>query len=150
MSLTEAELKGYVLNLLARRDYSERELRQKLKQKEASVEDIERLLAWSQQQGYQSDSRYAEQMTQAKVRKGYGQYYLQQFFAEQGLSKELLQQVIETKEIDWVGVASDAYRKKYADKPITDYHDKQKRMKYLQSRGFESQVIQQLFKQLQE
>lgn len=147
-ALSEAELKSYLLGLLARRDYSERELAQKLRQKQVAPEVSETLLLWLKGRGYQSNSRYARQLIQAKVHKGYGWFYINQLCAEQGLEKSLVQAVLDELNVDWLSVALEAYQKKYADKPIADYQDKQKRMRYLQSRGFDGQVIQQLFKQL--
>lgn len=146
--LTDAELKSYLLGLLARRDYSERELTQKLRQKQVAAEQAEALLLWLKGRGYQSNGRYARQLIQAKLHKGYGWFYINQLCAEQGLEKSLVQAVLDELNVDWLSIALDAYQKKYADKPIVDYQDKQKRMRYLQSRGFDGQVIQQLFKQL--
>ncbi|WP_337843259.1 regulatory protein RecX [Rheinheimera sp.] len=146
--LTEQELRQWLLALLSRREYSALELKQKLKQKGASAEQTADLLDWVQQRNYQSELRYARQLIQAKLHKGYGWFYINQLCAEQGLEKSLVQAVLDELNVDWLSIASEAYQKKYADKPIVDYQDKQKRMRYLQSRGFDGQVIQQLFKQL--
>ncbi len=149
-SLTEQELRQWLLGLLSRREYSAQELKQKLKQKGASAEQISQLLDWAQQRNYQSELRYARMQVNAKLHKGYGWFYISQFCAQQGINKELLQQLLDELDIDWFEVATTAYRKKYADKPIADYQDKLKRMRYLQSRGFGSDTIQLVFAELKE
>lgn len=148
--LTEQELRQWLLGLLSRREYSAQELRQKLTQKGASAEQITALLEWAQQRNYQSELRYARMQVNAKLHKGYGWFYISQFCVQQGIHKELLQQLLDESEIDWFEVATSAYRKKYADKPIVDYQDKLKRMRYLQSRGFGSDLIQLVFAELKE
>jgi regulatory protein len=148
--LTELELRQWLLGLLSRREYSALELKQKLKQKGASVEQSANLLDWAQQRNYQSELRYARMQINAKLHKGYGWFYISQFCAQQGINKELQQQLLEELNIDWFEVATSAYRKKYADKPIADYQDKLKRMRYLQSRGFGSDTIQLVFAELKE
>jgi regulatory protein len=148
--LTEPELRQWLLGLLSRREYSALELKQKLKQKGASAEQTAALLEWAQQCNYQSELRYARMQLNAKLHKGYGWFYISQFCAQQGISKELVQQALDELDIDWLEVACSAYRKKYADKPIADYQDKLKRMRYLQSRGFGSDIIQLVFAELKE
>ena len=108
------------------------------------------LLDWAQQRDYQNELRYARMQVNAKLHKGYGWFYISQFCAQQGIKKELQQQLLEELDIDWFEVATQAYRKKYADKPIADYQDKLKRMRYLQSRGFGSDTIQLVFAELKE
>jgi len=148
MQPTEAELKTYLLDLLARREYSQLELQQKLRLKQIDPALVASLLDWLAKQGYQSEERFARQLIRAKLQKGYGSYAIAQFCFEHGVSKAMQQVVLAEMDIDWLSLAADSYGKKYAGKAIANFQDKQKRMRYLQSRGFDSAVIQQLFKQL--
>lgn len=144
--LTLAELKKIAIDLLSRRDHSRQELAQKLRQKGGLDDDIQQLLDWCCAENYQSDERYAVLLVRSKINKGYGPLYLSQAAREQGISKELLTRTIETLEIDWFELALAQYRKKYQGKPVEDFQDKQKRMGYLQRRGFNGAQIQYALK----
>lgn len=51
---------NYVVNLLARREYSEYELRCKMQEKAFSEEEIEQALRICQEKNWQSDRRFTE------------------------------------------------------------------------------------------
>lgn len=145
-ALTVAELKKIAIDLLSRRDHSRQELAQKLLSKGGVNDDIALVLDWCSAHNYQSDSRYAVLLVRSKINKGYGPHYLAQAAREQGISKELLMQTIDALEVDWFALALAQYQKKYAGKPVADFQDKQKRMGYLQRRGFNGAQIQYALK----
>jgi regulatory protein len=140
--LTVAELKKIAIDLLSRRDQSCVELKQKLQQKGGALDDVVNVIDWCTGQNYQSDSRYCAMLVRSKVNKGYGFAVVSQAAREQGIDRELLTQTIDELEIDWFALAMAQYQKKFADKPIKDFQDKQKRMGFLQRRGFTSGQIQ--------
>lgn len=139
---TQAELRSIAIDLLSRREHSCGELQQKLRQKGGDEADIAAVLAWCQQQNYQSDARYCAMLVRSKVAKGYGPAVVSQAAREQGLDRELLQDTLAALDIDWFALALSQYQKKFADKAIQDYQDKQKRMGFLQRRGFNAGQIQ--------
>jgi len=139
---TQAELRSIAIDLLSRRDHSSRELQQKLRQKGGQENDIAVVLDWCQQQNYQSDARYCAMLIRSKVAKGYGPAVVSQAAREQGLDRELLQDTLAELEIDWFALALSQYQKKFAGKAIKDFQDKQKRMGFLQRRGFNTGQIQ--------
>ncbi len=143
---TLSDLKKIAIDLLSRRDHSRQELVQKLQTKGALADDIQQVLDWCQTENYQSDERYATLLVRSKINKGYGPLYVAQAAREQGISKELLTQTLESLEVDWFALALAQYQKKYGDKPVTDFQDKQKRMGYLQRRGFNGAQIQYALK----
>lgn len=143
---TLSELKKIAIDLLSRRDHSTQELAQKLQTKGALYDDIQQVLIWCQAENYQSDERYAALLVRSKINKGYGPLYIAQAAREQGISKELLTQTIEALEVNWFALALAQYQKKYGDKPVADFQDKQKRMGYLQRRGFNGAQIQYALK----
>jgi len=143
---TVAELKKTAIDLLSRRDHSRHELKQKLQLKGGEADDIAAVIDWCTAENYQSDSRYCAMLVRAKVNKGYGPAVVSQAAREQGIDRELLAQTLEELEIDWFMLALTQYQKKYAGKPVTDFQDKQKRMGFLQRRGFNSAQIQYALK----
>ncbi|RVU33284.1 regulatory protein RecX [Rheinheimera riviphila] len=141
-----AELKKIAIDLLSRRDHSRQELKQKLLLKGGDADVIAEVIDWCTSENYQSDSRYCAMLVRAKVNKGYGPAVVSQAARENGIDRELLTQTLEELEIDWFELALSQYQKKFADKPITDFQDKQKRMGFMQRRGFNSAQIQYALK----
>ncbi len=141
-TLTIAELKKIAIDLLSRRDHSRHELKQKLQLKGGDTDNIASVIDWCTDENYQSDSRYCAMLLRSKVNKGYGPAVVSQAAREQGIDRELLTQTIDELEIDWFALALAQYQKKFADKPVQDFQDKQKRMGFLQRRGFTSGQIQ--------
>ena len=51
---------SYVVNLLARREYSEFELRNKMQEKPFTEDEIDETIAYCQKKNWQNDKRFAE------------------------------------------------------------------------------------------
>ena len=143
-----AELKKNALNWLSRRDYSEAQLCQKLRQKGALPEQLAELINWCKAEQYLDESRFLSMLVRNRARQGYGYNYLLQECRAQKISAEQLNNCINALAIDWWVLASAAYQKKYGDSPITDYKEKTKRMAFLQRRGFSTEQIKAVFNEL--
>lgn len=63
---------NYVVGLLARREYSEFELRCKMQEKGFSEQEIDDTLAFCQQKNWQNDRRFAENYLTFRAQRGYG------------------------------------------------------------------------------
>ncbi|MDC0535766.1 recombination regulator RecX [Francisellaceae bacterium] len=128
--------KNYVLYLLSRREYSRQEISQKLTQRHLSQSEIEKIFDYLDE--YQSDKRCAEQLVRVQTSKLNGKNKILQTAYAKGIDDVLIEYAIEILDIDWFNIAKQAYQKKYGsieDQPL-DWSDKQKRMRFLVSRGF--------------
>lgn len=143
-----AELKKNALNWLSRRDYSEAQLSQKLRQKGALPEQLAEVISWCKAQQYLDESRFLSMLVRSRTRQGYGYNYLLQECRAQKISAEQLNNCINALAIDWWALASAAYQKKYGDSQVVDYKEKNKRMAFLQRRGFSSEQIKAVFTEL--
>ena len=137
----KADVKKAAYSILARREYSQHELRQKLQLKEFACDDIEDVLAALDKQGIQSDFRFAESAMRARVNKGYGWAYICAELEQKGLTSDIISAVYESQPVDWFNVAEKAYEKRFADPVISDQKEKQKRIRFLQYRGFDFEQI---------
>ena len=63
---------SYVVNLLARREYSEFELRNKMQEKAFTEDEIDETIAYCQKKNWQNDKRFAENYLHARSQRGYG------------------------------------------------------------------------------
>lgn len=142
------ELKDFqqqALQWLSRRDYSAAQLRQKLQDKGASPEQCVAVAAWSVDAGYLDEQRFLSMLIRTRSRQGYGYRYLQQECRQHKLDEQLLAAAVAEQQLDWWQLAAQCYNKKYGDTPCADFKDKQKRMAYLQRRGFSYEQINAIF-----
>ncbi|WP_439287753.1 recombination regulator RecX [Lonepinella sp. BR2904] len=129
---------NYLINLLARRDYSEYEIRCKMQQKAFSQEDIDQALAHCQQRHWQSDQRFAENYLNFRANRGYGVNRIKQELRQlKGVSSQIIQNVIEQSEINWSDIALSVLNRKFPQyQNKLDLKTKQKIWRYMLSHGF--------------
>ncbi len=138
------------VKLLARREHSYHELKQKLASKGFVADDIENELAKCQQQGYQSDDRFVEQFCRYRVGHGDGPLKIRHALQQKGISNDLADQYL--NRLDWNEHALVVYRKKFADtgSDFKDFKTRQKQMRFMQGRGFDAELIKACFASLED
>ena len=124
------------MNLLARREHSQRELRDKLKSRFPVPELIEDVLHDLEEENLQSDTRFAESFVRQRIARGYGPLRLRQESSQRGLSDNDLHTAISTVDPDWYQLAEQCYRKKFGAEPAGDIQDKARRVRFMNYRGF--------------
>ena len=80
------------VSLLARREHSSRELRDKLRARSFSAEAVEAALATLRKQDLQSDYRFAEACTRSLMDRGYGSLRVAGELRERGVSGDIAQE----------------------------------------------------------
>ena len=60
-----------------------------------------------------------------------------------GVSSDLIDSLIDFNSQDWLEIAFREYQKKFGHRPSMDTKERAKRIRFLQSRGFTSDIIQQ-------
>lgn len=144
------ELKQAVIALLARREYSFKELQRKFSQK-YSADLIERVLEQLIADGYQSDIRYAESFTRNRIIQRYGIMRIKQELQQKGISRDLLEQVLEAQDVDWYQLVCEAWQKKFNLPPEAgDQKMYAKQMRFLLQRGFDMDQARYAIEQAKE
>ena len=136
----ESRVREKALRLLARREHSRYELEQKLQGYHEHM-DLDGLLDQLQSLGLQSDYRYFELLVRSKSNAGYGLKRIQQWAFLQGLSNDLLDDVLLQQNIDWFAVALQQKRKHFGVALAGDSISRSKQLKYLYNRGFSQDQI---------
>ena len=141
----ERSVRNTALDILARREHTRLELSRKLKAKEFSEQEIEAQIDTLVEEGLQSDERYAESYVNMRRNRGYGPLKIKQELQQRGISSELVDHFIDFNDKIWIDTADQAYEKKFAAKPLDSANERAKRMRFLQSRGFTGDIIQEIF-----
>lgn len=133
------------VGLLARREHSEFELRQKLNTREFNPDDIDTAIERLLDKDYLSDTRFAQSTCRYRVNRGYGWRYIANELKQKGVCSTIIQQLQNNCEIDWYLQAELAYNKRFGESSVKDPQDSQKekakKIRFLQYRGFSTDEI---------
>lgn len=142
------QIKAQCLQLLTCREHSQRELLQKLMTKKFSQDAVQQVIAELEQQGWQSDQRYAESYARQRILKGFGPIRIAYELKQRGVETiDLLTIVLQTTG-SWLDLLEQIYRRKYTDDCHLSQKEWGRRKRYLQHRGFSGEMIGDLFKRL--
>ncbi|WP_373973552.1 regulatory protein RecX [Shewanella putrefaciens] len=132
--------------LLARRDYSRQQIRDKLLDKGFELNDIEPVLDACESSGFINDARYAELLVRSHISRGHGAIRIRQAIAQKGLSKDCIETALVNCDCDWFELAKDKATKKYGVPRVTEVKgskareliakEKAKRVRFLMGQGF--------------
>ena len=125
--------------MLMRREHSKLELSQKLQAKGFDIVDVNSSISKLVQQNYQSDDRFSEGFILMRFNQGKGPVKI---------ASELKMRGIDTFDLsifDWFKLAKEIRQRKYGDASSLDYKEKAKQKRFLQSRGFNLDQINQAF-----
>lgn len=133
------------VDLLSRREHSRVELETKLSKKGFDQEQIDSAMEQLLKHGLQSDERYLEDFVRSRVIKGSGPLKIAHELRARGIDSSTLSDYLNNQNIDWFEVASATYQKKYRSDQSMDAREKAKRVRFMQSKGFPSDIIFRLF-----
>jgi len=131
------------MDLLSRREHAYRELEQKLKQRAFEVDEIDACLARLQQQGLQSDQRFAESFVHQRMTQGYGPVRIRHELRDRGVTDAIIADHVPEDRDIWLEIAERQHAKRYKQ-PAADIKERAKQSKYLQYRGFDFDVIKRV------
>lgn len=100
------------LNLLARREYSQKELKQRLMSR-FPLADVEEVIAQCIKQRLLSDERFVESRIRHRVQQGYGPNWILQELQQYGIDTELIENYLPQDEDYWIEQALRVIQKKW-------------------------------------
>jgi regulatory protein len=144
------------IRILAMRDHSEKELRRKLvapvmtknglEPMDAPPEDVDKVVAWCQESNYLDDSRFTRQFIASRSRKGYGPARIRQELNQKGICRSDIDQAMFDCEIDWEDLARQQAYRKFGEPLPTAFAEKVKVQRFLLTRGYLMEDIQQIWR----
>ena len=135
----ESKCYSSALKMLMRREHSKLELSQKLLAKGFDIVDVNSSISKLVQQNYQSDDRFSEGFILMRFNQGKGPVKI---------ASELKMRGIDTFDLsifDWFKLAKEIRQRKFGDASSLDYKEIAKQKRFLQSRGFNLDQINQAF-----
>ena len=130
------------MDYLARREHGRGELLDKLTRFGFDADVADDAVAQLVDDGLQSDSRFAEAFVRSRINQGKGPVRIRTDLRERGLGGSAIDLALEEADEDWYALACEVRLKKFGPDTPSDFRDKAKQMRFLQSRGFEPDQIQ--------
>lgn len=140
---TKQAAKRKVMDLLARRDHSEKELRKKLREKFSDEDDgldaVEEAIAYAKENNWLGDpSALAYRMADMLHRRNKGIHYINQYLKEKGLPSVETDRALELEK------ALAIVKNKYDEDYDFTREDKARVGRLLASRGFDSETVRKV------
>lgn len=140
-----ALIRAKALELLARREHSCLELRQKLAQRGFPMEGIEPVLDHLAEEGLLNEGRYAEMYASGRADKGYGPLRIASELREHGISQERVDQALAELENDWLPKLRKWHRKRFKSVVPVNVAERMQQTRVFRQRGFTLEQIKRLF-----
>lgn len=136
------------MRLLVRREHGAQELANKLVQRGYSQTEVNEIIAECQRLDLQNDARFAACLCHARIRQGYGPIKISHELKTKQIDRELIQTILEQEEDNWFDYALAVWHKKYKNQVDIPFNELQKRQRFLLYRGFPSDIIARLIKEI--
>ena len=135
----ESKCYSAAMKMLMRREHSKLELFQKLQVKGFDVDTINDSISKLVKQNYQSDERFAEDFILMRFNQGKGPVRIVSELKMKGIN------TFDLSAFDWFVLAKEIRQKKFGNQISLDYKETAKQKRFLQSRGFNLDQINQAF-----
>ena len=132
------------LDIISRREHSEKEIREKLYKKFNDHKVSELVVTSLIEKGLVNDHRFAEMYIIARKRKGFGPKKIAYELLAKGVSDNISSQAL-NEEGGWRIAALNAFNKKYKNGIADNFKEMNKQKIFLQNRGFTFEEIDSVF-----
>ena len=128
------------LRWLDRREYAHGELQRRLRSKGYPGDTIDDCLDALEQAGLQSDRRFTEEYIRMRHRRGYGPLRITAELGERGITRGLIDELLDADAGHWRQQADHALQKRYPEPP-PDLRERARRERFLRNRGFSTDQV---------
>ena len=132
------------MDFLALREYGQKELINKLRSKGFSDEVSSSVVLRLTEDGLQNDSRFIESFIRSRIKQGKGQLKITQELEQKNLSSQSIFSALDNLDMNWLELAHEVRIKKFGNNLPADFNKKAKQIRFLQSRGFENEIIRKI------
>ena len=133
------------MDLLARREHSEQELRQKLKSREYDADAIDEVLQGLISDRLQSDARFTEAYVNHRFNAGVGPLKIRYDLRQKGIADLLADELLESLSDRRDELMLQQRERKYGEVIPAGYAERMKQARFLQNRGFSPESVMRLF-----
>ncbi len=136
-----AAIERLALRLLATREHSRLELVRKLQSRGYPADQIDPVLSGLAAEGAIDEARLAESYVAERVGKGFGPLRIHAELRDKGLSDAAIDPYLEVMNEEWPALLAAAHDRRFGPTPPTDHTEIGRRGRFLQQRGFPTELI---------
>ena len=133
------------MDLLARREHSVKELLRKLCERYEETELIADVVRQLSEDNLVSDSRFAEMYIRSRIGRQFGPVKIKNDLRERGVSEDKIRFALNEANQNWLQLIQELSEKKYGKTMPSEAKETAKRMRFFQSRGFDTDCIRSVF-----
>lgn len=138
-SALSRDIKATVIRLLANREHSLKELKDKLMLRDYDPNDIALVLEFVIKYDLQSEIRYIEMVIRSRANKGYGPGYIKDYLKQKGIKDDLINISLSESGYNWDEIITNVLVKKYGGNKISSSDSKA--IRFMFGRGFNYQQL---------
>ncbi|MCJ8312836.1 MAG: regulatory protein RecX [Saccharospirillaceae bacterium] len=127
---------NYCLYLLSKREHTVVQITQKLKLREVEQNEIDRCMQKLQNNKLQCDNRFCESMIRYYSGQLKGEQWIKHSLKQAGIGSNQIENAFFAADVNWLDALEKLINKKYGDIQTNDFKEKQKRQRYLLSKGY--------------
>jgi regulatory protein len=142
----QTSIRKKAMDLLARREHSEQELRQKLHSREYAAETIDLVLQELKSDRLLSDERFTEAYVTHRFNAGVGPLKIRYELRQKGIADLLANEFLELLSDRWDQLMVQQRVRKYGEAIPAGYAERMKQARFLQNRGFSPESVMRLFR----
>ena len=140
------EIRKKAMDLLARREHSAEELRQKLKARDFDETSINTAMRELQSEGLQSDIRFTEAFIHQRFQAGMGPLKIRFELRQRGIDDAIAETFLDPLSDRW-DESMERQRSRHFGEVIPEgYAERMKQARFLQNRGFSPEAVMRLFR----
>ena len=142
----QTSIRNKAMDLLARREHSEQELRRKLKSRDHDDDAIDGVLQELKQDHLLSDARFTEAYVNHRFNAGVGPLKIRYELRQKGITDVLADEFLEPLSDRWDQLMMQQRVRKYGETIPAGYAERMKQARFLQNRGFSPESVMRLFR----
>jgi len=139
-------VRATAMNLLARREHSTQELRDKLLTRGFEDDEIVPALQTLSREGLLSDERFTESFIHSRMERGSGPVKIRAELRQRGVADEIITNWLDERDRVWLERAESVRCKKFGSALPVDYKEKARQARFLQYRGFSAEHTRQVLR----
>ena len=139
-------MRATAMNLLARREHSTQELRDKLLTRGFEDDEIVPALQTLSREGLLSDERFTESFIHSRMERGSGPVKIRAELRQRGVTDEVISNWLDERDRAWLERAEAVRCKKFGSALPVDYKEKARQARFLQYRGFSAEQTRQVLR----
>ncbi|MEO7387100.1 MAG: regulatory protein RecX [Gammaproteobacteria bacterium] len=129
------------LDILALREHSVQELRDKLRLREFADDEIAATLEALVREGLLSEERFIESFVGSHARRGHGPVWIRAELERRGIAGQVIREALDRADVDWDAAAEAVRVKRFGPGIPADFGERARQARFLQYRGFRTKIL---------